>query len=146
MIAGAPIKAPPKGAAAATSSAGPRTLPWLQGVATIAESEAAEIKENLIIGLEEFEKGLDGAITHTNKRGAEAFIWQTIDAKDNGFLADLMIQAGMRIPAAAAVVRALANSAWELRLAGIVGPRFMQTWEHYTTNGGPGFQIFPKGQ
>lgn len=127
-------KAPPKGAAAATSSAGPRTLPWLQGVATIAESEAEAIRENLLIGLVEFEKGLDGAITATSK-GHDAWIWQGIDEEDNKFLADLMVQAGMRIPAAAYVVRTLANSAWQFRLAGITGPRFMQTWNHYSQFG-----------
>lgn len=96
-------------------------------------------------GLREFEKGLDGIITATNANGVEAIIWQTIDDEDNSFLADLMVQAGMRIPIAAAVVRTLANSAWQFRLAGIAGPRFMQTWNHYTTNGGPGFHLFPGG-
>lgn len=87
-----------------------------------------------MIGLVEFEKGADGVIGFTSK-GHEAWIWQGIDNEDNQFLADLMVQAGMRIPAAAYVVRMLANSAWQFKMAGIMGPRFLQTWHHYAMYG-----------
>lgn len=84
------------------------------------------------------EEGFDKAITLSNKRHAEAQIWSIINDDDNAFLVDLMVQAGMRVPAAAYAIRALANSAWQLRLGSILLPRFMETWQFYATMGGLG--------
>lgn len=113
-------------------------MPWLAGVSVISEGERATIRENLLFGLQQFEIGLDKAITASGKRHAEAEIWSLIDDDDNGFLVDLMLQAGMRVPAAAYAVRALANSAWQFRLGNILLPRFMDTWNHYAAQGGLG--------
>lgn len=92
-----------------------------------------------MFGLQQVEEGLDKALTASNKQRAEAQIWSIIDDDDNGFLVDLMIQAGMRVPAAAYAIRALANSAWQLRLGGILVPKFMATWQFYAEHGGMGF-------
>jgi hypothetical protein len=58
--------------------------------------------------------------------------------EDRVFLVELAMQAGMRVPVAAAAVRALANSAYQLRLGTILIPRFMDTWQFYAAHGGPG--------
>ena len=89
--------------------------------------------------MQQFEAGLDKAITASNKQHAEPQIWSIINDDDNAFLVDLMVQAGMRVPAAAYAIRALANSAWQLRLGGILLPRFMETWHFYAEHGGMGF-------
>jgi hypothetical protein len=110
----------------------------LAGASVLTPEETEGIRENLLIGLQTLEKNLDDIITHTNRQVAEAQIWGTIDDEDNAFLVDLMIQAGMRVPAAGQVVRYLANAAWQYRLGMMLVPRFVQTWNFYLDHGGIG--------
>ena len=72
-------------------------------------------------------------------KGKEYVKWViTIPPEDVEFLADQMILAGMRVPAAAQVVRAVAHASTSLRAAVILGPRLFGTFDFYGANGGLG--------
>lgn len=100
---------------------------------SLAEAEA--IRENLEIGLKAVLEGLDWGLTHSNKARAEAVIWQTIDDEDVAYLVGLMLNAGVRIPAASAAVRALAQISHQYKVGTILLPRFLESWRFYSRNG-----------
>ncbi len=102
----------------------------------IDELEAADLRENLIMGLESLWRGADELITATNKAGQEAFIWQTIDREDNEYLADGMLRIAKKVPAAAYAIRAMSNASAHLRTGTILLPRFIETWRFYSQMGG----------
>jgi hypothetical protein len=105
-------------------------------VTPLSQGEAVSLRDNLIEGLTSFWTGCDDMITLTNKQHTEAYIWQTIDAEDTGFLADGMLRVAMKNKAAAAAVRGIAMSSNMLRTGTILMPRFMQSVQFYSANGG----------
>lgn len=76
------------------------------------------------------------AITATNKRHTEAYIWQTIDDEDTAYLVDNLLRLGMRQKAVAAAVRGIARANVMLNVGAIMMPRFVQMVEFYASNGG----------
>lgn len=110
------------------------TLPGIENATALTVQEAEAIRANLEFGLRTILQAMDDAITHSNKAHAVSTIW-VMDDEDIAFLVQEMLAAGLRIPAAAVAVRALANSVNQLKVGAILLPRFVQTWNHYATNG-----------
>lgn len=79
---------------------------------------------------------MDNLITLSNRKHVEAYIWQTIDDDDTGFLVDGILAIAQKNKAAAAAVRGIAQSSRLLRTGAILLPRFMQSVQFYANNGG----------
>lgn len=110
-------------------------LPW-DDVAPLSTGEATALRENVIEGMKAFWQGTDQVISFSNKNKREAYIWQSIDDEDTGFLADRLLMMATRNKAIAAGVRGVAASSALLRTGAILLPRFMQTVQFYSDNGG----------
>ena len=94
------------------------------------------MRDNLVEGLKSFWKGTDEVISFSNKKRTEAYIWQAIDDEDTEFLADALLRLAQRNKAIAAAVRGVANASHLLRTGAILMPRFLQTVQFYSDNGG----------
>lgn len=108
----------------------------MNGQTPLSAEEAANIREEVIFGLEQLERGIDEIISHTNKAQAEAAIWSTIDREDNEFLADALLNAALKDPAVAWAVRGIVHANAMLRAGIITLPRFVETVRFYREHGG----------
>ncbi len=102
----------------------------------MSADEATALRENFVEGLKAFWESADNVITFTNRKHSEAYIWQTIDEEDTGFLADVLLAMGLRNRAVAAAVRGIVQARASLRVGSILLPRFVQTVNFYAENGG----------
>ena len=136
LKAAPPPKAVPRPKEAADAKTHSLQMPWLEGVQVIRPDEAEALTRNLTEGLKAVWRGLDEGIGFTNKAKHEAYIWQAIDDEDTRYLAGGMVNIGMKVPAAAWAVRGMANASHQLRVGLILGPKFIETWQFYSTFGG----------
>jgi len=108
-------------------------------VKVLAELEANELRDTLIKALKGACETADEGISLSNRRGAEATIWRTIDDEEIGVIADYLIEQGKQHAAAAALVRSTVDLWKRWNIALILGPRVWDTGKFYADNGGFGF-------
>ena len=108
---------------------------------TLTEKEAKDMLPKLMKALETVFEYADTFITHTNRKTKEAKIWSSIDKEDLEILAEEMIDSAKRSKIVATATRKVVAAHRMLRVGLITLPRFIQTYKHYTKNGG--FMLFP---
>lgn len=121
-------------------------LLWLKDAKALTSSEASGFRKPLFDALKEVWRYADEGVTLTNRDGAKAFIWQTIDSEETYILVDALLNVGLRNPAAAQAVRAVVNAWKQVQVGVILLPRFYATWRFYIEHGGFGFpRMLPDG-
>lgn len=110
-----------------------------QTVKVLAELEANQMRDTLITALKGACETADEGISLSNRKGAEATIWRTIDDEEIGVIADYLIEQGKQHAAAAALVRSTVDLWKRWNIALILGPRVWDTGKFYADNGGFGF-------
>ncbi|MCF8567002.1 hypothetical protein LLE49_19975 [Alicyclobacillus tolerans] len=86
--------------------------------------------------LQTFYRSLDQFTTATNRKKEVAVIWSTIDDEDLEFIAQYLLEGGMKNKVMATTVRGVARANKHLRMGIIHLPRFYLNIKHFMDNGG----------
>lgn len=101
----------------------------------LSPEEAGAFRPVLIDCLTQYTDWLDDAITHTNRKGADAEIWSTMTTDEITILADAMLAYGRKHVLGAIATRQIVVSWGYVKIGVIVAPRFFATMRFYAENG-----------